>query len=58
VQVQNADSTWTTVAGGTVNGDGTFSLPVALVSGATYRVSVGPVTGYSVGTSPAQIVAR
>jgi stage II sporulation protein D len=58
VQVQNADSTWTTVAGGTVNGDGTFSLPVALVSGATYRVSIGPMTGYSVGTSPAQIVAR
>jgi hypothetical protein len=58
VQVQNADSTWTTVASGTVNGDGTFSLPVALVSGATYRVSVGPMTGYSAGTAPAQIVAR
>ena len=58
VQVQNADGTWATVAGGTVNSDGTFSVPVALVSGATYRVSVGPATGYSAGTTPAQIVAR
>jgi hypothetical protein len=58
VQEQNLDSTWTTVASGTVNSDGTFSLPVTLTSGGTYRVSVGPATGYSVGTTPAQIVAR
>jgi SpoIID/LytB domain protein len=58
VQVQNADGTWTTIASGTVNGDGTFSLPVALISGATYRVSIGPMTGYAVGTTPAQIAAR
>jgi hypothetical protein len=35
VQVQNADGSWTTIAGGTVNGDGTFALPVTLLSGAT-----------------------
>ncbi len=58
VQVQNADGTWTTVANGAVNGDGTFTLSVALVSGATYRVLVGPATGYSTGTTPAQIAAR
>jgi stage II sporulation protein D len=58
VQVQNVDGTWTTVASGIVNGDGTFSIPVALTSGGTYRVSVGPATGYSAGTTPAQIVAR
>jgi stage II sporulation protein D len=58
VQVQNVDGTWTTVASGIVNADGTFSIPVALTSGGTYRVLVGPATGYSAGTTPAQIVAR
>jgi stage II sporulation protein D len=58
VQQQNADTTWTTVASGTVNGDGTFSVPVALAPGGTYRVSVGPTTGYAAATTPPQIVAR
>jgi stage II sporulation protein D len=58
VQSQNVDGTWSTVASGAVNADGTFSVSVALSSGATYRVSVGPVTGYSAGTTPPQIVAR
>jgi len=58
VQQQSLDGTWTTVASGVVNGDGTFSVPVALASGGTYRVSVGPATGYSAGTTAAQIVAR
>jgi stage II sporulation protein D len=58
VQAQNADGTWTTVANGAVNADGTFSVPVALTSGGTYRLSVGPATGYSAGTTPPQIVVR
>jgi len=58
VQQQNPDATWTTVATGTVNADGTFSVPVSLVSGATYRVSVGPVTGYAAATTAPQIVVR
>jgi hypothetical protein len=58
VQQQNADTTWTTIATGTVNADGTFTVPVALASGGTYRVSVGPATGYAAGSTPPQIVAR
>ena len=58
VQVQNPDGTWTTIASGTVASDGTFALPVTLTSGGTYRVSIGPATGYSAGTTPARIVAR
>jgi len=58
VQQQNADATWATVATGTVNADGSFSIPVQLVSGGTYRVSVGPATGYAAGTSAPQIVVR
>jgi SpoIID/LytB domain protein len=58
VQQQNADATWTSVATGTVNPDGTFSIPVQLVSGGTYRVSVGPATGYAAGATAPQIVVR
>ena len=58
VQSENADGSWTTVASGAVNADGTFAVPVALSSGGTYRVSVGPATGYSAGTTPPQIVVR
>jgi hypothetical protein len=56
VQQQNPDATWLTIAEGIVNADGTFSVPVTLTSGATYRVSVGPATGYTAGTTPPQIV--
>jgi SpoIID/LytB domain protein len=58
VQQQNPDTTWTTIATGTVSTDGTFSVPVALTPGGTYRVSVGPATGYAAGSTPPQIVAR
>jgi SpoIID/LytB domain protein len=58
VQQQAADATWTTIATGAVNADGTFSVPVALTSGGTYRVSVGPATGYAAASTPPQIVAR
>ena len=58
VQQENTDTTWTTIATGTVNADGTFSVSVALASGGTYRISVGPATGYAAGSTPPQIVAR
>jgi stage II sporulation protein D len=58
VQQQNPDATWTTIATGAVNTDGTFSVPVSLAAGGTYRLSIGPVTGYAAGATPAQIVAR
>jgi stage II sporulation protein D len=56
VQQQNPDGTWLTAAEGIVNADGTFSVPVTLTSGWTYRVSVGPATGYTAGTTPPQVV--
>jgi stage II sporulation protein D len=56
IQQQNPDGTWLTIAEGTVDADGTFSLPVTLTSGGTYRVSVGPATGYSAGATPPQVV--
>ena len=58
VQRQNADGTWTTVATGNVNADGTFAIPVTLDSGGTYRVAVAPGAGYAMGASAPQIVAR
>ncbi len=59
VQQQNPDlTTWTTVASGTVAADGTFSLPALLVAGSTYRISVGPTTGYAAGTTTPQVVVR
>jgi stage II sporulation protein D len=58
VQQQNADATWTTIATGSVNADGTFAVPVTLSSGGTYRVSVAPGAGYAPGASAPQIVVR
>jgi stage II sporulation protein D len=58
VQQENPDLTWTTVATATVAADGTFSIPVALVSGGTYRVTVGPATGFVAATTAPQPVVR
>jgi stage II sporulation protein D len=58
VQQQNVDATWTTIATGTVNADGTFTVPVTLSSGGTYRVSVAAAAGYAPSASAPQIVAR
>ena len=61
VEVQQQDpnlTTWTTVAVATVAADGTFSLPVQLTAGATYRVSVVPAAGFAPGTTPPQVVVR
>ena len=58
VQQQNPDATWTTVASEPVAADGTFSVPVSLSTGGTYRVTVGPAAGYAAGTTAPQIVVR
>jgi stage II sporulation protein D len=58
VQQQNADASWTTIATGSVNADGTFAVPVTLSPGGTYRVSVTPGAGYAPGASAPQIVMR
>jgi SpoIID/LytB domain protein len=58
VQQQGLDGSWATLATGAVNADGTFAVPVSLAGGGTYRLSVGPVTGYAAGTTAPQIVAR
>ena len=59
VQQQNPDlTTWTTVAVATIAADGTFSLPVQLTAGATYRVSVLPAAGFAPGTTSPQVVVR
>jgi len=58
LQQQNPDLTWTTVATATVNADGTFSLPVQLAAGGTYRISVAPGGGLAPGVTPGQVVVR
>jgi hypothetical protein len=58
VQTQNPDLTWTDVATGTVNADGTFSVPVQIVSGSVYRLVVTPGGGYAPATTPAQTMVR
>jgi stage II sporulation protein D len=52
VQQQGLDLKWTTVATGTVAPDGSFSVPVQLAPGSTYRVVVAPGHGYSPGATP------
>jgi len=46
------------VASGTVAADGTFSIPVQLVAGGTYRVSVTAGAGYAPGVGTPQVVVR
>jgi SpoIID/LytB domain protein len=58
VQQQNPDLTWTTVATATVAADGTFAVPVGLTSGGTYRVTIGPATGFVAATTAPQPVVR
>jgi stage II sporulation protein D len=58
VQQQNVDRTWTAVATGAVAADGSFSVPVSLTPGGTYRVVVTPPAGLVPATTPAQIVVR
>jgi stage II sporulation protein D len=57
VQQQAADGTWTTVATGAVAADGSFSVPVQLGAGSTYRVVVAPGQGWWPATTAALIAA-
>ena len=52
VQQQGLDLTWTTIATGTAGPDGSFSVPVQLAPGSTYRVVVAPGHGYWPGATP------
>jgi len=56
VEQQNPDLTWTSVATGVVAADGTFSVPVQLTAGGTYRVTVAPAAGYAAGSTTPQVV--
>ena len=58
VQQQAPDLTWTDVATGVANPDGTFSIPVQLAVGGTYRIVVAPGHGYWPGMTAAQTVAH
>lgn len=58
VQQQSPEQTWSTVAAAPVAADGTFSVPVSLAPGGTYRVTVGPAAGYVAATTAPQIVVR
>jgi stage II sporulation protein D len=59
IEQQNPDLTWTPVANGLVEADGTFNIPAALTAGATVRIVVTPPpsSGYVAATSPTQIVS-
>jgi stage II sporulation protein D len=59
IQQQDADlKTWTVVGTGAIEADGSFSVPVQLTAGGTYRVSVAPGAGYAPGVGTPQVVAR
>jgi stage II sporulation protein D len=59
IQQQSADlTTWTVVATGTLEDNGSFSIPVQLAAGGTYRVSVAPGAGYAPGVGASQVVMR
>jgi hypothetical protein len=55
VDVQNPDLSWTAIATGTVAPDGTFTLPVAVPAGATYRIVVTPGQGFAPGMTAPQV---
>jgi stage II sporulation protein D len=56
VQQQAADGTWSTDATGVVAADGSFTIPVQLAAGTTYRVVVAPGHGYWPGTTTPTVV--
>ena len=58
IEQQNPDLTWTPVANGLVEADGTFNVAAALTAGSTVRVVVTPPasSGYVAATSAPQIV--
>jgi stage II sporulation protein D len=58
VEQQNPGGTWTAVASAVLDAGGSFSIPVSLVSGTTYRVTVGATAGFAAGSTTPQIVVR
>jgi len=57
VDVENPDSSWTAIATGTVNADGTFAVPANIPAGATYRIVVTPGLGYAPATTTPQVAS-
>jgi hypothetical protein len=59
IEQQNPDLTWTPVANGLVEADGTFNVAAALTPGSTVRVVLTPPpsSGYVAATSTPQIVS-
>jgi stage II sporulation protein D len=57
VDVQNPDLSWTSAATGAVASDGTFSVPVGIPAGTTYRIVVTPGQGYAAGMTAPQVAA-
>ena len=55
VQVQNPDQTWRTAGTAAVAADGTFTVPVTIPAGTTYRIVVTPGNGYAPGTTAPQV---
>jgi hypothetical protein len=55
VDVQNPDLTWTAIATGAVDPDGTFTLSVDVPAGTTYRIVVTPGQGFAPGMTAPQV---
>ncbi|MDE3025672.1 MAG: SpoIID/LytB domain-containing protein [Acidobacteriota bacterium] len=55
IDVQNADLSWSPLATGTVAADGTFSVPVDVPAGTTYRIVVTPGQGFAAGMTAPQV---
>ena len=59
IEQQNPDLSWTPVANGLVEADGTFNVSAALAAGSTIRIKLTPPasSGYVAATSAPQIVS-
>ncbi|MGH2970713.1 MAG: SpoIID/LytB domain-containing protein [Gaiellaceae bacterium] len=57
IDVQNTDLSWTPLATGTVAPDGTFSVPIDVPAGTTYRIVVTPGQGFAAGMTAPQVSA-
>jgi stage II sporulation protein D len=55
VDVENPDLTWTAIATGAVDPDGTFTLSVDVPAGTTYRIVVTPGQGFAPGMTAPQV---
>jgi stage II sporulation protein D len=55
VDIENPDLTWTPIATGVVDLDGTFTIPADIPAGATYRIVVTPGQGFAPGMTAPQV---